>query len=163
MQDKCDPGDVLKGVFPSRTPQPPMGHDARDWQPVSHPRAIHCFEMLDFFQVFFLLVSWRFFSIRDSHRSFPRGGTTTDFRVLKDGTSRQGYTLTLTDAILWGGYDLVGGRVWLVSHLKVIKYTLYFFPFDPHLHPLWSDIHPHCFPETDPTNFTTPCPFSTFP
>lgn len=40
---------------------------------------------------------------------------------------------------------------------------LYFSLFDSFLNPLWSDIHPDCFLDIEPTNVNFQCPFPTLP
>ena len=60
-----------------------------------------------------LLVSWRFFSTRDSHRSFSKGGSATVSLVLKGcAKPRVIYRLTITDALPW--WVWCGGRQGLI-------------------------------------------------
>lgn len=66
------------------------------------------FKMLEFLN-FFFLVSWRFFSIRDSHVSFSRGGTPKS--PWPWGLySSSGYML-ISYVLYYSGYDLVGDRI----------------------------------------------------
>lgn len=113
-----------------------------------------CFFLFPSF--FPLLVSWRFFSTRDSQDPSLRVAQPQPpwcwRAVLNPGL----YIGLPSQMLSHGGYDVEGGRVWYASHLKVTECTLCFFLFNSHFHPLYPDTHPHYFPETDPTSVPRP-------
>lgn len=113
-----------------------------------------CFFLFPSF--FPLLVSWRFFSTRDSQDPSLRVAQPQApwcwRAVLNPGL----YIRSPSQMLSHGGYDVEGGRVWYVSHLKVTECTLCFFLFNSHFHPRCPDTHPHYFPETNPIGVPHP-------